>query len=502
MTLADTPTSQRKPLPSFVRRLAIALAATLVGALAVGASWLMHRPVGYSGDAHTSSLISPDFASGFDVAWEVTASDLGVSGSLLTYVKVDGFIVAVFGEKDQPSTFIGLDLSGEKPSVLWRREMPTVDGPMFVWEDSIVVAGQTIRVSDGEVTATWEMPLPADATTRFELHDTAALINVGGAQVNPGYTRFLRVTWPVIVVCYPRDKPYGVQDFDYLCLGWNKDGTEAWRYKVNFSPYNLQGPGIPLSATPVDGYVPVSRNYNYGDRKVGAFLHLADGVLVESATYNPDALVPVADGWLLGGAMPDNPQQRALVTLAPDGTEVSRTRLADPLMKLSDLDFVKCWDEDGNVVRPTSEQAATTLTSGEATWAHLCTNHDRDTGFSGVTNINGRRLKVTNEAGDSQYGSYPDSMIPATDGSLMLSQPPEDKDSTDKNPPMNLYATPSGIQLASLEDVGVRYAQPFYDDLLITSPTIDSPGAILRSYLGMYPHPDTILMGITPKRAS
>ena len=502
MTLADTPTSQRKPLPSFVRRLAIALAATLVGALAVSASWLMHRPVGYSGNAHTSSLISPDFASGFDVAWEVTASDLGVSGSLWNYVKVDGFIVAVFGEKDQPSTFIGLDLSGEKPSVLWRREMPTVDGPMFVWEDSIVVAGQTIRVSDGEVTATWEMPLPADATTRFELHDTAALINVGGAQVNPGYTRFLRVTWPVIVVCYPRDKPYGVQDFDYLCLGWNKDGTEAWRYKVNFSPYNLQGPGIPLSATPVDGYVPVSRNYNYGDRKVGAFLHLADGVLVESATYNPDALVPVADGWLLGGAMPDNPQQRALVTLAPDGTEVSRTRLADPLLKLSDLDFVKCWDEDGNVVRPTSEQAATTLTSGEATWAHLCTNHDRDTGFSGVTNINGRRLKVTNEAGDSQYGSYPDSMIPATDGSLMLSQPPEDKDSTDKNPPMNLYATPSGIQLASLEDVGVRYAQPFYDDLLITSPTIDSPGAILRSYLGMYPHPDTILMGITPKRAS
>ena len=502
MTLADTPTSQRKPLPSFVRRLAITLVVALVATAAICVCRLTHRPVGYSGNARISSFISPDFASGFDVAWEMTASDLGVSGSLWNYVKVDGFIVALFGEKGQPSTLVGLDLSGEKPSVLWRREMPTVDGPMFVWEDSIVVAGQTIRVSDGEVTATWEMPLPADATTRFELHDTAALINVGGAQVNPGYTRFLRVTWPVIVVCYPRDKPYGVQDFDYLCLGWNKDGTEAWRYKVNFSPYNLQGPGIPLSATPVDGYVPVSRNYNYGDRKVGAFLHLADGVLVESATYNPDALVPVAEGWLLGGAMPDNPQQRALVTLAPDGTEVSRTRLADPLMKLSDLDFVKCWDEDGNVVRPTSEQAATTLTSGEATWAHLCTNHDRDTGFSGVTNINGRRLKVTNEAGDSQYGSYPDSMIPATDGSLMLSQPPEDKDSTDKNPPMNLYATPSGIQLASLEDVGVRYAQPFYDDLLITSPTIDSPGAILRSYLGMYPHPDTILMGITPKRAS
>ena len=502
MTLADTPTSQRKPLPSFVRRLAITLVVALVATAAICVCRLTHRPVGYSGNARISSFISPDFASGFDVAWEMTASELGVSGQLYSHAKVDDTLVAIFKDKDQPPTLVAIDLRGTQPSVLWRREMPTVDGPMFVWEDSIVVAGQTIRVSDGEVTATWEMPLPADATSRFVQGDDEAFINVGGAQVNPGYTRFSRVTWPVIVICYPRDKPYGVQDFDYLCLGWNKDGTEAWRYKVNFSPYNLQGPGIPLSATPVDGYVPVSRNYNYGDRKVGAFLHLADGVLVESATYNPDALVPVADGWLLGGAMPDNPQQRALVTLAPDGTEVSRTRLADPLMKLSDLDFVKCWDEDGNVVRPTSEQAATTLTSGEATWAHLCTNHDRDTGFSGVTNINGRRLKVTNEAGDSQYGSYPDSMIPATDGSLMLSQPPEDKDSTDKNPPMNLYATPSGIQLASLEDVGVRYAQPFYDDLLITSPTIDSPGAILRSYLGMYPHPDTILMGITPKRAS
>ena len=503
MTLADTPTSQRKPLPSFVRRLAIALAATLVGALAVSASWLMHRPVGYSGNAHTSSLISPDFASGFDVAWEVTASDLGVSGSLWNYVKVDGFIVAVFGEKDQPSTFIGLDLSGEKPSVLWRREMPTVDGPMFVWEDSIVVAGQTIRVSDGEVTATWEMPLPADATTRFELHDTAALINVGGAQVNPGYTRFLRVTGPVIVVCYPRDKPYGVQDFDYLCLGWNKDGTEAWRYKVNFSPYNLQGPGIPLSATPVDGYVPVSRNYNYGDRKVGAFLHLADGVLVESATYNPDALVPVADGWLLGGAMPDNPQQRALVTLAPDGTEVSRTRLADPLMKLSDLDFVKCWDEDGNVVRPTSEQAATTLTSGEATWAHLCWYTDDNVFPPRITAINGRSLHVTNEAGGADRVSFPKTAAIATDGSLILSTPPTHDDREEPAPPETLYAVPSGIPLTSLDEIGVTDASVFYEDLLIASPAQpDSRIARLRSFLGFYPHPDTILMGITPKRAS
>ena len=506
MNLPKKLTSWREALPVLLRCLAIALAATLVGALAVGASWRAHRPVGYSGNARVSSTLSPDFASGFDVAWEVTATDLGVGGSLYAYEEVDGRLVALFGENDQPSTLVGLDLSGEKPSVLWRHEVPDVDSPMFAWEDSVVVAGQTIRVSDGEVTATWDTPIPTYISSDFDGFNKIkkAFINVGGDEVNPANGDFSRVTSPVIVICYPRDKPDAVQNFDYLCLGWNKDGTEAWRYKVNLSPHDLQGPGLPLPVTAVDGYVPVSRNFGYADRQVGAFLHLADGVLVESATYNADALVPVADGWLLGGAMPDDPQQRALVTLAPDGTEVSRTRLGyplmnvDPLMKLSDLDFVKCWDEDGRVARPTSEQVASTLTSGEITWAPLCMQKNR---YSprGFSVINGHRLMATNGAGGAENGTYPESLIPATDGSLILSLPPEDKDSTDKNPPMNLYTAPSGIQLASLEDVGLRYAQPFYDDLLIAKP--NHPGSSWHRYLGTYPHPDTVLMGITPKRA-
>jgi len=500
MNLPKKLTSWREALPVLLRCLAIALAATLVGALAVGAPWLMHRPVGYSGNARVSSTLSPDFASGFDVAWEVTASDLGVSGSLLTYVKVDGFIVALFGEKGQPSTLVGLDLSGEKPSVLWRREVSAVDSPMFAWEDSIVVAGQTIRVADGEVTATWDTPLPADATSRFVQGDDEAFINVGGDYVDPGYTGFSRVTWPVIVVCYPRDKPYGVQDFDYLCLGWNKDGTEAWRYEVSLSSEDLQGPGLPLPVTAVDGYVPVSRNFNYEDRQAGAFLHLADGTLVESATYNARGLHPVADGWLLEGGTND-PRQRLLVTLAPDGTEVSRTLLADPLIHVSDVGSATCWDEEGRVARPTSEQATSTLTSGEFPWASVCVQRNQNS-TKGFSMLNGHRLMATNGAGGAENGTYPESLIAATDGSLILSQPPEDKDSTDKNPPMNLYTAPSGIQLASLEDVGLHDAVPFYDDLLIASPTrSDSWLTRLRSFLGFYPHPETVLMGITPKRA-
>ena len=497
MNLPKKLTSWREALPILLRCLAIALAATLVGALAVGASWLMHRPVGYSGNARVSSTLSPDFASGFDVAWEVTASDLGVSGSLLTYVKVDGFIVALFGEKGQPSTLVGLDLSGEKPSVLWRREVSAVDSPMFAWEDSVVVAGQTIRVADGEVTATWDTPLPTDATSRFVQSDDEAFINVGGDHVDPGHTGFSRVTWPVVVVCYPRDMAQVVQNFDYLCLGWNKDGTEAWRYEVSLSSEDLQGPGIPLSATPVDGYVPVSPNFGYEDRPVSAFLHLADGVLVESATYYADALVPVADGWLLEGGTND-PRQRLLVTLAPDGTEVSRTLLANPLIHVSDVGSATCWDEEGRVARPTSEQATATLTSGEFPWASVCVQRNQNS-TKGFSMLNGHRLMATNGAGGAENGTYPESLIAATDGSLILSQPPEDKDSTDKNPPMNLYTAPSGIQLASLEDVGLHDAVPFYDDLLIAKPNYSS--SFWQRYLGTYPHPDTVLMGITPKRA-
>ena len=500
MNLPKKLTSWREALPVLLRCLAIALAATLVGALAVGASWLMHRPVGYSGDAHTSSLISPDFASGFDVAWEVTAADLGVGGSLRAYEEIDGLLVALFGEKGQPSTLVGLDLSGEKPSVLWRREVSAVDSPMFAWEDSVVVAGQTIRVSDGEVTATWDTPLPTDATSRFVQSDDEAFINVGGDHVDPGHTGFSRVTWPVVVVCYPRDMAQVVQNFDYLCLGWNKDGTEAWRYEVSLSSEDLQGPGLPLPVTAVDGYVPVSRNFNYEDRQVGAFLHLADGVLVESATYNARGLQPVADGWPLEGGTND-PRQRLLVTLAPDGTEVSRTLLANPLIHVSDVGSATCWDEEGRVARPTSEQATATLTSGEFPWASVCVQRNQNS-TKGFSMLNGHRLMATNGAGGAENGTYPESLIAATDGSLILSQPPEDKDSTDKNPPMNLYTAPSGIQLASLEDVGLHDAVPFYDDLLIASPAhTDSWSTRLRSFLGFYPHPDTVLMGITPKRA-
>ena len=202
MTLADTPTSQRKSLPPFVRRLAITLVVALVATAAICVCRLTHRPVGYSGNARISSFLSPNFASGFDVAWEMTASELGVSGQLYSHAKVDDTLVAIFKDKDQPPTLVAIDLRGTQPSVLWHRELTESSAPILTWDDSIVVDGQTIRVSDGQVTATWESPIPDSVTSG------SSLLYVGQDLDRSEKMSFVAVQWPVAVVCYPWDKDY------------------------------------------------------------------------------------------------------------------------------------------------------------------------------------------------------------------------------------------------------------------------------------------------------
>ncbi len=54
-----------------------------------------------------------------------------------------------------------------------------------------MVAGQTIRVADGE-SATWDTPLPTDATSRFVQSDDETFINVKATMSIQG-TRVSRV---------------------------------------------------------------------------------------------------------------------------------------------------------------------------------------------------------------------------------------------------------------------------------------------------------------------
>ena len=493
MMLADTPTSQRKPLPSFVRRLAITLVVALVATAAICVCRLTHRPVGYSGNARISSFISPDFASGFDVAWEMTASELGVSGQLYSHAKVDDTLVAIFKDKDQPPTLVAIDLRGTQPSVLWHRELAKSSAPILTWDDSIIVDGQTIRVSDGQVTATWKFPIPDSVTSG------SPLLYVGQGLGTSEKMRFVAVQWPVAVVCYPWDKDY---DY-YMCLGHNKDGTEAWRYAAEVGDFDPEKPGVPMNVPMVNGYVPTEHNSNVPGTDVNRFLNLLDGSVTEPVSADFTTLTPVTDGWAFSGTMADDPEAPALVTITANGTEISRIPLTDNAIRLRGADTIRCWDETGQTITPTSEQLATTLISGEVTWAHLCTHADGDAYPPRITAINGRRLYVTNEAGGADRVSYPSTAAISTDGSLILSIPPTHDYRKEPAPPETLYAVPSGIPLTSLDEIGVTDASVFYDDLLIASPTrSDSWSARLRSFLGFYPHQDTVLMGITPKRAS
>ena len=498
MTLADTPASQRKSLPSFARRLAIALVVALVAAAAICVCHLTHRPVGYSGNARISSFISPDFASGFDVAWEMTASELGVSGQLYSHAKVDDTLVAIFRDKDQPPTLVAIDLRGTQPSVLWHRELAESSAPILTWDDSIVVDGQTIRVSDGQVTATWDFPIP-DSVTSGISDKGLPLLDVGQDLDRSEKMHFVAVQWPVAVMCHAGDMPKTFQDYDYMCLGYNKDGTEAWRYAADVRGFEPEKPGVPMNVPMVNGYVPAKQNTLVPGTDVNRFLNLLDGSVTEPVSADFTTLTPVTDGWAFSGTMADDSEAPALVTITANGTEVSRIPLTDNAIRMKGPDTVRCWDETGQTVTPTSEQLATTLISGEVTWAHLCTHTGDNALPSRNTAINGRRLHVTNEAGGADRVSYPKTAAISTDGSLILSIPPTHDDRKEPAPPETLYAVPSGIPLASLDEVGAANASVFYDDLLIATPVPER--SIFLRYLGTYPHPDTVLMGITPKRA-
>ncbi len=183
-----------------------------VGAGRVGASWLMHRPCRVLRRRAHISLISRRFrrrsgGDGLDLGEWITADRC----------KVDGFIVALSEKVSFHAR--GPRSMGEKPSV------PGAACPLSIlrmFADSIVVRTDDPcrrRRGHGHL---------GHAVSRMQLasyRPDARKTFINGDHVDPGHTYFSRVTWPVVVVCYLRDMAQVVQNFDYLCLGWNKDGN-------------------------------------------------------------------------------------------------------------------------------------------------------------------------------------------------------------------------------------------------------------------------------------
>ena len=132
----------------------------------------------------------------------------------------------------------------------------------------------------------------------------------------------------------------------------------------------------------------------------------------------------------------------------------------------------------------------------------MCSNVVTSGSGSSIYALNGRWFLAADEDGTPTYTEYEQGSFFSTDGSLILGiqSIESDKKSSTKEDGPPLYYSQSGVKIASLSQVGARSAQPFYDDLLIATP-VPKRNIFLR-YLGGYPHPDTVLMGITPRRAS
>ena len=508
MTASDSARNFLVSVLGFIRERKLLVAAIAV-VLGIGLSWLIHLPTGYSGHAHPSQAISTDFSSGFSVAWEMTSKDLGVDGPIAATTRVDGVLVAVTGKKDGSSkgattssgTLIGIDPSGSTPTVLWRHEFNSESGTLFTWDDSIIAGGETIRASDGTVTATWDTPLP---TTVGYDHDR------GSPRVlfpRPSWGdggSFVPITSSVVVTCTPiNDSRSGDRNEGPSCTGWHKDSTQAWNYAVtrNADRLTVQPTGV---AT-VDDHLIVGHYEKNYDLYVDSFLSLVDGSVTDlgvafSGRLSIDNVYATSDGWIINGMSYSQLEDDDIAVLNPDGSLRETMALTTNSLSWRTLITTTCTDTDGQAVQPTTEQALAALRTGHG-WTPMCSNVVTSGSGSSIYALNGRWFLAADEDGTPTYTEYEQGSFFSTDGSLILSVPKKSvvKDFDKDNIP-TLHFTRSGKQVASLSQVGARSAQPFYDDLLIATP-VPKRNIFLR-YLGGYPHPDTVLMGITPRRAS
>lgn len=507
MTAPDNARSPLTSILAFIRARKL-LVATLASILALGLSWLVHLPTGYSGHAHPSQAISTDFSSGFSVAWEMTSKDLGVDGPVVATTRVDGVLVAVTGKKDRSSkgtttfsgTLIGIDPSGSTPTVLWRHEFNSESDTLFTWDDSIIAGGETIRASDGTVTATWDTPLP---TTLGYDHDRNSPRVVFPRPSWGDGASFVPITSSVVVTCTPiDDSRSGDRDEGPSCTGWHKDGTQAWNYAVtrNADRLTVQPTGV---AT-VDDHLIVGHYEEAYDLRVDSFLSLVDGSVTDlgvafSGSLGIDNVYATSDGWIINGMSYSQLEDDDIAVLNPDGSLREMMTLTTNALRWQTLSNTMCMDADGQAVQPTTEQALAALRTGHG-WTPMCSNVVRSGSGSSIYTLNGRAFLAADEDGTPTYTEYEQGSFFSTDGSLILSVPKKSvvKDS-DKDDIPTLHFTSSGKQVASLSQVGAKSAQPFYDDLLIATP-VPKRNIFLR-YLGGYPHPDTVLMGITPRRA-
>ena len=516
MTAPDSARNFLVSVLGFIRERKLLVAAIAV-VLGIGLSWLIHLPTGYSGHAHPSQAISTDFSSGFSVAWEMTSKDLGVTAPVVASTRVGEVLVVLAAEESKssnsqepiPATLIGIDPSGSTPTVLWHHELKSPSRTLFTWDDSIIAGGETIRASDGVVTATWDSPLPPTVGYEEDLGSPRVVLSPSRPSWG-AVASFIPITWPVVVTCTRiGDSQEGDRNEEPSCTGWHKDGTQAWNYALtrNADRQRVQ----PTFITTTNSHLIIGHyddNYPYLD----SFLSLIDGSVTDlgvafsgrlsiDTIYATSEIYATSDGWLVNGMDYAQLEEGDIAVLNPDGSLRETMALTTNSLSWRTLITTTCTDTDGHAVLPTAEQALTALRTGHG-WTPMCYEVDGGRPDSSIYALNGRWFLAADEDGTPTYTEYEQGAFLSADGSLILgiqSIKSDEKNSTKEEAPA-LYYSRSGVTIASLSQVGARSARPFYDDLLVATP-VPQRNIFLR-YLGGYPHPDTVLMGITPKRAS
>ena len=169
------------PRPRLKSRATTVLLAVLLSAVAMtavfGINWLTSSPstpdkqrsfasmptVGYSGDATSTGVISPAWASGVETAWRIPFPSTKYGPRALTTVE-NTTLYALFEDPNPTAhqvTAAAFDISSEQPRELWRTTGPLPESfgrPSFVSDGDRFIVGSIVidKASGAQSSAPWE----------------------------------------------------------------------------------------------------------------------------------------------------------------------------------------------------------------------------------------------------------------------------------------------------------------------------------------------------------
>ena len=469
----------------------------------VAGSW------GYHGNAKDTGFLSGDYVNGVRLAWQIEAADAGLD-RIDDYVARDGYLFLV-GYRGSQRIAVGYDASHSTPRQLWHVDVDDEPGVHW-WDGDLLVGNTLISPADGKVTTGW----PSSSGLHLGVSPYEHASPEGWSTAPIGPVRF-----------YCPDPATG------LCEAWDKTATHVW-------DLDTSGRSFPDDVAPVDGWVPLlysgySTDYMTPDsigRGLAGFLNLNTGehtglesiaeacepALVEyrgelhcpmTESLHRMPLIRARDGWVISNGIMN------AGAVAPDGSNARVVTLSTE--EINRLSYLTLYPSSDQASLPTTEEILHYAATGERTWeADLALVERYDNNFGPFLVANGTR----------ELDTHMDFKKAREDSSAWWSRPAMSRDASvilmprivadsplytgreDRKPLLFDTERAEAAQsepfhalrkdaVPGWNDLGVRSATPFYDDLIVAR-VAPASSPWYERILALAPSPGDRIVGLTP----